>query len=48
MDPTVERVRPPAFEDGLGIDQVVLSSVYYLNAAPGAINSDSTILPQTP
>jgi hypothetical protein len=35
-------------EDGLGIDQVVLSAVKYLTAAPGALKNDATILPRTP
>jgi hypothetical protein len=32
-------------EDGLGIDQVVLSAVAYLDSAPGALKNDTTILP---
>jgi hypothetical protein len=31
-------------EDGLSIDQVVLSSQTYLNTAPGAVVNDNTIL----
>jgi hypothetical protein len=34
-------------EDGLGIDQIVLSAVRYLDAAPGALKNDTTILPAT-
>lgn len=43
-----QTIRIQAREDGLGIDQVVLSSVYYVTTAPGAIHTDSTILAQTP
>jgi hypothetical protein len=32
-------------EDGLSIDQIVLSARNYLNAAPGAARNDATILP---
>jgi hypothetical protein len=32
-------------EDGLGIDQVVLSAVAYLDSSPGALKNDTTILP---
>jgi len=38
------RVRVQVREDGLGIDQIVLSSGLYLSAAPGAGNADTTIL----
>jgi len=34
-------------EDGLSIDQIVLSPSTYLNAAPGALKNDNTILPKT-
>jgi hypothetical protein len=43
-----QTIRIQAREDGLGIDQVVLSSVYYPTTSPGAINNDNTILAQTP
>jgi hypothetical protein len=33
-------------EDGIGIDEVVLSSSQYLTQAPGAVRNDTTILPQ--
>jgi hypothetical protein len=33
-------------EDGLGIDQIVLSSVEWLDRAPGALKNDATILPK--
>jgi len=34
-------------EDGLSIDQIVLSPLTYLNSSPGALLNDSTILPST-
>lgn len=34
-------------EDGLSIDQIVLSSQTYLNASPGALKNDATILPES-
>src|SRR5215813_10030966 len=34
-------------EDGLSIDQIVLSPQLYLTTAPGALKDDSTILPKT-
>jgi hypothetical protein len=34
-------------EDGLSLDQLVLSPTTYLNTAPGAVWNDSTILPKT-
>lgn len=43
-----QTIRIQTREDGLGIDQIVLSSGTYLNASPGAINNDTTILAQTP
>ncbi len=42
-----QRVRIQVREDGLGIDQVVLSAVKYLTAPPGAMKNDMTILPRT-
>jgi hypothetical protein len=41
-----QQLRVQAREDGLGIDQIVLSAVKYLNAAPGATKNDATILPR--
>ena len=35
-------------EDGLSIDQIVLSPVTYLTTAPGAVTNDTTILTKTP
>lgn len=43
-----QTIRIQTREDGLGIDQVVLSSVYYTTTSPGAINNDNVILAQTP
>jgi hypothetical protein len=42
-----QRIRIQAREDGLGLDQVVLSSSAYLSIAPGAPTNDATILPAT-
>ena len=39
------RLRIQTREDGLSIDQVVLSSATYLTLAPGALRNDTTILP---
>jgi len=33
-------------EDGLSIDQIVLSALKYKNVAPGLLRNDSTILPK--
>jgi hypothetical protein len=35
-------------EDGLAIDQIVLSALMYAASAPGANRNDTTILPRTP
>ncbi len=34
-------------EDGLSIDQIVLSSGNYLNSSPGSLRNDNTILPES-
>jgi hypothetical protein len=39
-------IRVQTREDGVEIDQVVLSSSTYLNAPPGALRDDSTIVPK--
>jgi hypothetical protein len=39
------RIQPR--EDGLSIDQIVLSPLTYLISAPGALRNDTTILPKT-
>ena len=40
-----QRIRVQVREDGLGIDQIVLSSQKYLQLAPGAAKNDTVILP---
>ena len=42
-----QRIRIQTREDGLSIDQIVLSPGTYLNTAPGGLKNDSTILPKT-
>jgi hypothetical protein len=39
-------IRIQTREDGVEIDQVILSSSTYLNVAPGAVKNDSTIVPK--
>ncbi|HYP26978.1 MAG TPA: Ig-like domain-containing protein [Blastocatellia bacterium] len=39
------RVQPR--EDGLSIDQIVLSTSTYLNSSPGALKNDTTIIPKS-
>jgi hypothetical protein len=39
-----QRIRVQTREDGLSIDQIVLSPSRYLTASPGAVRNDSTIL----
>jgi hypothetical protein len=39
-----QRLRVQVREDGLGIDQVVLSAAKYLKVAPGLVKDDTTIL----
>jgi hypothetical protein len=41
-----QRIRVQVREDGLGIDQIVLSTQKYLTRAPGATKNDGVILPQ--
>jgi hypothetical protein len=41
-----QRIRVQVREDGLGLDQIVLSSVQWLNTAPGPNKNDTTILPR--
>jgi hypothetical protein len=41
----VQTLRIQNREDGLSIDQLVLSAGTYLNASPGALRNDGTILP---
>jgi hypothetical protein len=40
-------IRIQVREDGLSIDQIVLSPQTYLNTAPGALKNDNTILPKS-
>jgi hypothetical protein len=42
-----QRIRIQKREDGLGIDQVVLSPARFLTASPGALKNDRTILTQS-
>jgi len=41
-----QTIRIQAREDGVSIDQVVLSRSTYLTRAPGALKNDTTILPK--
>jgi len=43
-----QTIRVQDREDGISIDQIVLSPDVYLTASPGATKNDSTILPKTP
>lgn len=40
-------IRIQVREDGLSLDQIVLSAQTYLNTAPGSVKNDSTILPKS-
>jgi hypothetical protein len=42
-----QRIRVQTREDGVSIDQIVLSSEKYLTTRPGAVKNDATILPAT-
>jgi Phosphoesterase family len=42
-----QTLRVQAREDGIEIDQIVLSADKYLTKAPGAVRADTTILPKT-
>jgi hypothetical protein len=42
----VHTLRIQAREDGISIDQIVLSPSTFLSAAPGAVKNDATILPR--
>jgi endonuclease/exonuclease/phosphatase family metal-dependent hydrolase len=42
-----QTIRVQTREDGLSIDQIVLSPQTYLNSSPGVLKNDSTILPIT-
>jgi glucose/arabinose dehydrogenase len=41
-----QTIRVQAREDGVSIDQIVISPVTYLDARPGLVRSDATILPE--
>ena len=41
-----QRIRVQVREDGLGIDQIVLSSVRWVQSAPGAAKNDTVMLPK--
>ena len=47
FDGALQIVRVQPREDGISIDQIVLSSVTYLSSAPGALKQDTTILAET-
>ena len=42
-----QRIRVMIREDGMSIDQIVLSPAAYLTTAPGSLRNDATILPAT-
>ena len=44
----LQTIRVQIREDGIALDQIVLSSVHYLSTAPGLTKNDTTILPATP
>jgi hypothetical protein len=45
---TVQRIRVQQREDGVRIDQIVISADAYAASAPGALKQDSTIVPAFP
>jgi hypothetical protein len=47
FDGTPQTIRVQTREDGMAIDQIVLSPAAYLQAAPGTLLHDTTILPET-
>jgi phage gp37-like protein len=44
---TTQKIRIQIREDGLSLDQIVLSPSTYKSAAPGALKNDTTILPRS-
>ena len=44
----IQRIRVQTREDGLSIDQIILSPQRYLTAAPGSLKNDTTIVPSGP
>jgi glucose/arabinose dehydrogenase/PKD repeat protein len=47
FDAGPQTIRIQGREDGISIDQIVLSPVKYLNTSPGKTKNDTTILPET-
>ena len=41
-----QRLRIQVREDGLGIDQIVLSAIVYSSVSPGATKNDTVIVPR--
>jgi endonuclease/exonuclease/phosphatase family metal-dependent hydrolase len=48
FDGTAQKIRVQLREDGMSIDQIVLSAVQFATAAPGAAKNDTTIFPEPP
>ena len=42
-----QRIRIQQREDGISIDQIVLSPSTYINSSPGALKNDTRIMPRT-
>ena len=42
-----QKLRIQYREDGISIDQIVLSASTYLSTAPGAVKNDTTLLPES-
>jgi len=47
QNPGLQTDRIQVREDGVAVDQIVLSAVKYATTAPGANKNDSTIVPKT-
>src|SRR6185369_656359 len=43
----VQTLRVQPREDGVGIDQIVLSAITYINSSPGLLKNDTLILPES-
>src|SRR5262249_24348515 len=43
----VQTIRVQQREDGISIDQIILSPMKYLDAAPGAQKNDTTVVPES-
>src|SRR5204862_3202411 len=43
-----QTIRLQQREDGISVDQIVLSAVTYLSISPGALKNDTVILPKSP